>query len=181
MQPFFVFSQTIWYLRLLIYVLNDDSSIISVIFVEHLVMKTFLLFISVLFASLFCAGSADGALLSDERCEAGYGLQLNDFSVLSHEDTSAGFILPVAAEAPNGTLAFEDAHSLARQLRMFSRGQRQLVLHYTLVDKALLSKAVKNCIAALYLSSNHTYTSLPYPSWEVSSEHYIFGMHRILI
>lgn len=144
-------------------------------------MKNFLLFLSAVFTFLFCTSSVNGALFPQEGVGVGYCLQQSDFLELTEEETSMGLILPVTSKMPEHPMAFEDAQSLARQLRMFSRGQRQLVLHYTWVDRALLCKVVKNCMDALYLSSNHTYSSLPYQSWGVSSEHYIFGMRRILI
>lgn len=144
-------------------------------------MKRFLLFLSVMFTFLFCTSSVNGALFPQEGVGVGYCLQQSDFSDLTEEETCMDLILPVTTDMPERSMAFEDAQSFARQLRMFNRGQRQLVLHYTWVDRALLCKVAKSCMDALYLSSNHTYTSLPYHSWEVSSEHYIFGMRRILI
>ena len=141
-------------------------------------MKNFLLIISFLFALLLGASSVNGDSLSEEKGMLESVLQLGKTTYAS--DLSGSWILLVSPDKDRNVM-FEDAQSMARQLRLIHRNQRPLILHYTLLDKALLSKVAKNCMDALYTSSNCVYTTLPYPSWEVSSEHYIFGMRRILI
>ncbi len=141
-------------------------------------MKNFLLIISFLFALLLGASSVNGDSLSEEKGMLESVLQLGKTTYAS--DLSGSWILPVSPDKDRNVM-FEDAQSMARQLRLIHRNQRPLILHYTLLDKALLSKVAKNCMDALYTSSNRVYTTLAYPSWEVSSEHYIFGMRRILI
>lgn len=141
-------------------------------------MKNFLLFISFLFAFLFCTRAVNGDSLSEEKGTVESVLLTNDLPDYCQE--SPGLISPVTSEDERAT-AFEDAHSMARQLRLVHRNQRTLVLHHILLDKSQLSKACRFYIEALYSSNNHLFTTLPYLSWEVSSEHYIFGMRRILI
>lgn len=141
-------------------------------------MKNFLLIISFLFALLLGASSVNGDSLSEDKGMLESVLQLGKTTYAS--DLSGSWILPVSPDKDRNVM-FEDAQSMARQLRLMHRNQRPFILHYTLLDKALLSKVAKCCMDALYTSSNRVYTTLPYPSWEVSSEHYIFGMRRILI
>lgn len=141
-------------------------------------MKNFLLFISFLFAFLFCTSAVNGDSLSEERGTVESVLLTQD--VPDFSQMSPGWIMPVTS-GHERTSTFEDAQSMARQLRLMHRNQRPLVLHYTLLDRSLLSKANRSYMEALYASANHAFTTLPYLSWEVSSEHYIFGMRRILI
>lgn len=141
-------------------------------------MKNVLLVISFLFAFLLGARAVNGDSLSNEKGTVESVLQLGKMTDAS--DSSGSWILPVSPDKDRNVM-FEDAQSMARQLRLMHRNQRSLILHYTLLDKALLSKVAKSCMDTLYTSSNRVYTTLPYPSWEVSSEHYIFGMRRILI
>lgn len=141
-------------------------------------MKNVLLVISFLFAFLLGARAVNGDSLSNEKGTVESVLQLGKMTDAS--DSSGSWILPVSSDKDRNVM-FEDAQSMARQLRLMHRNQRPFILHYTLLDKALLSKVAKSCKDALYTSSNRVYTTLPYPSWEVSSEHYIFGMRRILI
>ena len=136
-------------------------------------MKNVLLVISFLFAFLLGARAVNGDSLSNEKGTVESVLQLGKMTDAS--DLSGSWILPVSPDKDRNVM-FEDA-----QLRLMHRNQRPFILHYTLLDKALLSKVAKSCMDALYTSSNRVYTTLPYPSWEVSSEHYIFGMRRILI
>ena len=141
-------------------------------------MKNVLLVISFLFAFLLGARAVNGDSLSNEKGTVESVLQLGKMTDAS--DLSGSWILPVSSDKDRNVM-FEDAQSMARQLRLMHRNQRSLILHYTLLDKALLSKVTKSYMDALYTSSNRVYTTLPYPGWEVSSEHYIFGMRRILI
>ena len=141
-------------------------------------MKNVLLIISFLFAFLLGARAVNGDSLSNEKGTVESVLQLGKMTDAS--DLSGSWILPVSPDKDRNVM-FEDAQSMARQLRLMHRNQRPFILYYTLLDKALLSKVAKSCMDALFTSSNRVYTTLPYPSWEVSSEHYIFGMRRILI
>lgn len=88
------------------------------------------------------------------------------------------FIPSQSPEADNFCI---DAESLAGQLRVVGRWQRQLSVAYSFLAKGDVCRMVKSCLDALLQSANHVYTSLPRPCWSVSSEHYIFGMRRILI
>lgn len=78
--------------------------------------------------------------------------------------------------------AFVDTESLARQFRVIGRNQRQLSQTSSVLSKWMVNyRMAKSRLDALLQSSNHVYTSLPLPSWAVSSDHYVFGMRRILI
>ena len=70
-----------------------------------------------------------------------------------------------------------DAESLARQFRICERNQRVISLQYLSLGK----KSAQKRLEQLFHSIKQTYTSLPFQSWPVASDHYIFGMRRILI
>lgn len=140
-------------------------------------MKNFWMYISIVLVFLLHASFMQGTFLSAER-EVGEHMELlpNSFDIAP----SADCILPITADPWDG-LEFEDAESMARQLRTCGRGLRQFTFHSIVLSKSLSSKVARNCMDALLESYSHIYSSLPCLSWEVSSEHYIFGMRRILI
>lgn len=86
-------------------------------------------------------------------------------------------VLPVVTEWPNESEACVDAESLARQFRICERNQRVISLQYLSLGK----KSAQKRLEQLFHSIGRTYTSLPFQSWPVASDHYIFGMRRILI
>lgn len=97
------------------------------------------------------------------------------------ENISADKIYPIPDQLSEAVSAFVDAESLTGQLRVVGRCQRQHSLAYSLLLKSVFFRMIKSHLDTLLQSANHVYTSLPRPCWSVSSEHYVFGMRRILI
>lgn len=143
-------------------------------------MKNYLLFLSVAFFFLLAAGNLSVSFLSQEGMEEECSLHQENMDCSTHSLPISGYVLPVTSEIPDGVILFEDGQSIARQLRVCGRSQRVLTLHYTLLNKDLLFKLAKYRMDALFQSS-HVYTTLLCRSWEVSSDHYVFGLRHILI
>ena len=135
-------------------------------------MRNILLFLSLFLMSLLSVKGIDDALHKGEEV----GME----SVFQIE-TSAGYILPSVAELPDEGEAYVDTESLARQYRVCGRGQRSFSVQRMLLGKSSAYRAAKKRLDVLFHTINHVYTSLPYQSWAISSDHYIFGMRHILI
>ena len=133
-------------------------------------MKNILLFLSLFLMSLLGVKGIDAAILEGEGVE----------SVFQIED-SVGYILPSVAELPDEGEAYVDTESLARQYRVCGRGQRSFSVQQMLLGKSSAYRAAKKRLDILFHTINHVYTSLPYQSWTISSDHYVFGMRHILI
>lgn len=97
------------------------------------------------------------------------------------ENIFADKIYPIPDQLSEAVSAFVDAEALTGQLRVVGRCQRQHSLAYSLLLKSVFFRMIKSHLDTLLQSANHVYTSLPRPCWSVSSEHYVFGMRRILI
>ena len=100
--------------------------------------------------------------------------------ILQEHDPS-GQVNTFPDQLPGENVAFVDTLSLTNQLRVIGRTQRQLSVTYSLLSKGDICRLAKCRQNALFQSSKHVYTSAPHLSWSVSSEHYVFGMRRILI
>ena len=135
-------------------------------------MKNFLLFLSLFMMFLLGARNIDGTLPVEE----GAGMEC----VLQSE-TSVGCILPIVAELPEKGDAYVDVESLAHQYRICGRGQRYFSVQQMFWAKSSAYRAAIRRLDILCHSNHTVYTSLPCQSWEVSSDHYVFGMRRILI
>ena len=135
-------------------------------------MKNILLFLSFFLMSLLGAKGIEGTLSSEE----GVGVK----SVLQTE-TPVGYILPVVAELPDAGEAYVNVESMAGQYRVIGRGQRSFSVQQMFMAKSSVYRAAKRRLEMLSHTINQVYTSLPYQSWAVSSDHYVFGMRRILI
>ena len=135
-------------------------------------MKKILLFLSLFLMFLLGAKGMDAT--SCEREEIGVE------SVLQGK-MPEGYILPSVAELPDEGEAYVDTESLARQYRVCGRGQRSFSVQRMLLGKSSAYRAAKKRLDVLFHTINHDYTSLPYQSWAISSDHYIFGMRHILI
>ena len=135
-------------------------------------MKNILLFLSFFLMSLLGAKGIEGTLSSEE----GVGVK----SVLQTE-TPVGYILPVVAELPDAGEAYVNVESMAGQYRVIGRGQRSFSVQQMFMAKSSAYRAAKRRLEMLSHTINQVYTSLPYQSWAVSSDHYVFGMRRILI
>lgn len=140
-------------------------------------MKNVVLLLSFLFISLFVSNAMNDALFPDMDGVEEYA-QASGFEVCV--DNTTGYIVPASTAASDSDKTFADAQSLAGQLRLACRTQRTVNLQTSFLTRAMLSRTAvlpsKDC-----LSSLNSYTSIPRRSWEVSSEHYIFEMRRILI
>ena len=135
-------------------------------------MKNILLFLSFFLMSLLGAKGIEGTLSSEE----GMGVK----SVLQTE-IPVGYILPVVAELPDAGEAYVNVESMAGQYRVIGRGQRSFSVQQMFMAKSSAYRAAKRRLEMLSHTINQVYTSLPYQSWAVSSDHYVFGMRRILI
>ena len=135
-------------------------------------MKNILLFLSFFLMSLLGAKGIEGTLSSEEEV----GVK----SVLQTE-TPVGYILPVVAELPDAGEAYVNVESMAGQYRVIGRGQRSFSVQQMFWGKSSAYQAAKRRLEMLSHTINQVYTSLPYQSWTVSSDHYVFGMRRILI
>ena len=134
-------------------------------------MKNILLLIFLF--SMFLLGATNS---NDALSEEGIGVE----SVLQ-ADERGGSILPVLIEWPEESEAYVNAENMALQLRVCGRGQRQLSVHQLSFLKTSAYGVAKKRLESLLHSSKRTYTSLPCLSWPVASDHYVFGMRRILI
>ena len=135
-------------------------------------MKNFLLLLSLFLVSLLGTKDIAGTLPEAE----GIGVE----SVL-RVDEPTGYILPSVFEIPDEGEAYVDMESLARQCRVCGRGPRSFSVQYSFFAKSSAHRAAKRRLDILFHTINQFYTSLPYQSWAVSSDHYIFGMRHILI
>ena len=135
-------------------------------------MKNILLFLSFFLMSLLGAKGIEGTLSSEE----GMGVK----SVLQTE-IPVGYILPVVAELPDTGEAYVNVESMAGQYRVIGRGQRSFSVQQMFMAKSSAYRAARRRLEMLSHTINQVYTSLPCQSWAVSSDHYVFGMRRILI
>ena len=135
-------------------------------------MKDFLLFLFLFMMFMLDAKNIDGTLPVEE----GAGMEC----VLQSE-TSVGYILPVVTELPDKGEAYVDVESLALQYRICGRGQRSFSVQQMFMGKSSAYRAAKKRLEMLSHTINQVYTSLPFQSWEVPSDHYVFGMRHILI
>ena len=135
-------------------------------------MKNILLFLSFFLMSLLGAKGIEGTLSSEEG--------VGEKSVLQTE-IPVGYILPVVAELPDTGEAYVNVESMAGQYRVIGRGQRSFSVQQMFMAKSSAYRAAKRRLEMLSHTINQVYTTLPCQSWAVSSDHYVFGMRRILI
>lgn len=133
-------------------------------------MKNILLYLSLYLMFLLGAKAIDVSAPSEE----GTGVE----NVLQAE-ASEGFILPWVADLPDKGEAYVE--SMAVQYRVLGRGQRSFSVQQMFFGKSSAYRAAMKRLEMLFQNVKSVYSSLPYPSWTVSSDHYIFGMRRILI
>ena len=135
-------------------------------------MKNILLLISLALLFLLGAKNMDGTFLEEERMEVE-----NVFQTTIPTES----ILSCASGLPDENEAYIDIEALARQFRVCGRGQRSFSAQQMFLGKGSAYRASKKHLEMLFHTINCVYTSLPCQSWKVSSEHYVFGMRRILI
>ena len=80
----------------------------------------------------------------------------------------------------NGILSSE-TQTIARQLRVSGRNHRHIVFHYSMCGKWMVERIAMMRMHLLAQLFTHSYSTDPFQSWEVASDHYVFGMRRILI
>ena len=135
-------------------------------------MKNFLLFIFLPLLLLLGAKNMDDSFGKEKRMEVENVLR---------KDMPEGYVLSSVSVLPDGGDACVDTESLARQYRICGRGQRTFSAQQLFLGKSSAYRASKKHLEMLFHTINCVYTSLPCQSWKVSSEHYVFGMRRILI
>ena len=135
-------------------------------------MKNILLFISLSLMSLLGVRGMDVTFPEEE----GVGME-----TVLQEDVPVGYLLPVVEEWPEEGDAYVNAESLANQFRVCGRSQRQLSVRQLSLARSSAHRVARKRLELLCNSIERTYSSLPCQSWPVPSDHYIFGMRRILI
>lgn len=135
-------------------------------------MKNILLFISL--SLMFLLGARDMNVVPFEK--EGVGME-----TVLHSDIPVGYISSVVFEWPEEGDAYVDAQSLARQFRVCGRGQRHLSVHQFSSVRSTAFRVAQKHHELLYHSIGRIFSSLPYQGWSVPSDHYVFGMRRILI
>lgn len=124
--------------------------------------------------------AADGSSLLSEEEGCYTCLSVGDDNI-SLEYPVMAAVFSDASEFPFKDMTLSDSKNLARQLRGCNRGQRNGYLNgLGGVCVSAWKKALYH-LDELSHSSSNIYTSLPRLGWEYSSDHYIFGMRRILI
>ncbi len=88
-------------------------------------------------------------------------------------------IFSISLDSSQGDVS--DAQSLARQLRNCGRTNRIQNSWPLIISKLMPGKATCSKVDVLSQSFSHIYNTLPCLCWTLSSDHYVFGMRRILI
>ena len=135
-------------------------------------MKNILWFISL--SLMFLLGVKNMNVTSSESEGAGV-------EAILRADASMDYVLPVVPEFPDDSAAYSDVESLAHQLRTCGRGQRSFSVQQLWEAKSSAYRIAKKHVEYLFHSVHTVYTTLPCLSWMVASDHYVFGMRRILI
>lgn len=89
-------------------------------------------------------------------------------------------IFSSSIDSSNGILSSE-SQTIARQLRVSGRSQRHIVFHYSMCGKWMAERIAMMRMHLLAQLFTHSYSTDPFQNWEVSSDHYVFGMRRIQI
>ena len=135
-------------------------------------MKNLLLFLSLFLMFLLGAGDVNGTLPVEE----GVGVEC-----VLRTDSSVEQILLSEINLPDEGEACVNTENLARQYRVKGRGQRSFSVQQMFYGKSSAYRAARRRLEMLSHTINQTYTSMPCQSWSLSSDHYVFGMRRILI
>ncbi len=102
-----------------------------------------------------------------------------EYGAMHSNDVDADTLLPVEWDYPLGGSFSTDAQSLASQCQMGGRNYRILTSSKFLYLKCL-SRTPSVRLTHQRLT-DQIHSTFPFLNWEVASEHYIFGMRRILI
>ena len=135
-------------------------------------MKNLLLFLSLFLMFLLGVGDVNGTLPVEE----GVGVEC-----VLQTDSSVEQILLSEINLPDEGEACVNTENLARQYRVNGRGQRSFSVQQMFYGKSSAYRAARRRLEMLSHTINQVYTSMPCQSWSLSSDHYVFGMRRILI
>ena len=135
-------------------------------------MKNFLLFLSLFLMFLLGAGDVNDTFPVEEGVGVVCVLQT---------DSSVEQILLSEINLPDEGEACVNTENLARQYRVNGRGQRSFSVQQMFYGKSSAYRAARRRLEMLSHTINQVYTSMPCQSWSLSSDHYVFGMRRILI
>ena len=135
-------------------------------------MKNLLLFLSLFLMFLLGAGDVNGTLPVEE----GVGVEC-----VLQTDSSVEQILLSEINLPDEGEACVNTENLARQYRVNGRGQRSFSVQQMFYGKSSAYRVAQRRLEMLSHTINQVYTSMPCQSWSLSSDHYVFGMRRILI
>lgn len=142
-------------------------------------MKYLLLLIS--FFSLWLMGSKAMTEVFSEA-EAAVDVSIGYMKADTVETvTDMGTILPLELPSPLGMMTFTEVDLMARQFGAHNRSYRLTNFSCSWLSKVMNHRVAVLRMAMLTYSATHVFSTLPCLSWNVSSEHYIFGMRRILI
>lgn len=150
-----------------------DLSIKSIIFVKYMeIMKNIFWLISFSFFFLLGMMEVKSEPFQQMEGEEEYILQ---------DNPSADNLAVLSISFPEKNTSYMDATLLAWQLQASARGQRQLSYPFTCLAKGNAFRIAKLRLEALLHPTNPVYNSLPFISWSVSADHYVYGMRRIII
>lgn len=142
-------------------------------------MKNIFILISVFLLSLLSTEIREISFHSEGQdayvCSSDY------FHDIDQDIENINCITPLESDLPCEDMVYTDVQSLSRQLRSSGRLQRMLNVHFSFLNKMLEWKKALNRLEMLSYASFHTYTTIPCQSWALASEHYVFGMCRILV
>lgn len=97
------------------------------------------------------------------------------------EENVIGYQYSSVAKFPNSGDVYIDSESLARQYRVFGRGQRPFSVQYVHINKGSIYRLANRRLERLFHSINHIYTSMPRQSRVIPSLYYVFELRHILI
>ena len=135
-------------------------------------MKNILLLISFTMLFLLDARGMNVSLPEEEGAGVESVLQAN---------VPEGCIMPVVAEWPKEGDAYVEVESILHSFRICGRNYRQLSVRQLSLARNSAYRVLLKRLELLFNSIERTYSSLPCQSWPVPSDHYVFGMRRILI
>lgn len=141
-------------------------------------MKYLLLIISLLMVSLF--GIKDTVTVLPVDLQAQSVCQYSNYEA---ESANVNYVLSASGqERLFSDMFLPETQSLARHLQNNSnRLSRITTTHYYISCNKFLLRLMSLLKEALGLSVTSQFSTMPYLSWSVSSDHYVFGMRRILI
>lgn len=139
-------------------------------------MKNILLIILLLFALFLGIKTIANVCASENALDFSSSLE-NEYVQQMDE---SGCILPFSNDSPLGNILYMDTQSLPRQLSNYGRIQRITSIGFGLSKFLIRKIATIHRIASIH-SYDSIFTTFPFQNWTIASEHYVFGLRRILI